>query len=172
MIELIAYCRRQKCTFDSVKFYATILLLPLLNLVSLANNPHAIEPSGVDRILKKSNEKSHFEKNIGQWNEELKGVAHANNLVARFYDDKISFLLKSDDQEDVLVYNMLLENQLPDAQLDFAFQKIGKKNYLGCVENVPLFEEVRYINVYPNIDLRFYINARNEMEFDFLRIGF
>ncbi len=168
MIDSIFINQRWRYTFYSIKFYATIILLPLLTFPCLAYSHTSGSGIDTEGILKRSNQKSHFEKNIGQWDVNILGIAEANNLTARFYDDKVSFLLKSVDQKDVVVYNMLFENHQHEMQVDFVYKKAGKKNYLGCVENVPLFEEARYINVYPNIDLRFYLNSSGEMEFDYL----
>lgn len=122
----------------------------------------------VERILKKSNQHGYFEKNVGQWNSSFLGLAQGSNMNVRFYEDKISFILTSDDQQDVFVYNMRMLNMNKDAHLTFKNKKIGHKNYLNCVDTVPLFEEVRYKSVYPNIDLRFYINQNSELEFDYI----
>ena len=148
------------------------LLLCLSHLSSLSafsgSSVNSNVTAEVERILKKSNQKAYFEKNIGQWNGSFEGLAQASNMTARFYADKVSFILKSDDKQDVFVYNMQMLQVSEDVQLVFKNKKTGLKNYVGCVDEVELFEEVRYENIYPNIDLRFYVNEQGELEFDYI----
>jgi len=122
----------------------------------------------IERILKKTHHKSYFEKNIGQWEQTILAHSKTRNLEARFFDDKISFSIKSDDNKDVFVYNMKLNDISHNSKLIFVNKKKGVKNHLGCVDDIPTFEEVRYVGLYPNIDLRFYTNLKGKMEFDYI----
>jgi len=127
----------------------------------------SLDPN-IERILKKTHHKSYFEKNIGQWEQTILAHSKTRNLEARFFDDKISFSIKSDDSKDVFVYNMKLNDISHNSQLIFVNKKKGVKNHLGCVDDIPTFEEVRYVGLYPNIDLRFYTNLKGKMEFDYI----
>jgi len=151
-----------------VKTLLCVLLFSFIDVkVHASENENPIDPS-IERILKKTHHKSYFEKNIGQLEQLVIAHSKTRNIEARFFKDKVSFLLKSDDQEDVFVYNMNFLDISNDTRLLFLNQKIGVKNYVGCVENIPTYEEIRYQNIYPNIDLRFYTNLKGKMEFDYI----
>lgn len=158
---------KQILSYSLLKLCLAILLSLSYSLFLIANENHSAN-TVAESILKKSNKKAYFEQNLGQWDSSFYGLATASNMAARFYEDKISFVLKSDDGQDVFVYNMQLLNVSEDINLVFKNKKLSIKNYVGCVNAVPLFEEIRYENVYPNIDLRFYINENKELEFDYI----
>lgn len=155
--------------YSLLKLWGATLLLLSSTIYLSANAPSDSNlTEEIERILKKSNQQSYFEKNIGQWHASFAGLAKVSNMTARFYEDKVSFIMESDDKQDVFVYNMRFLDVSKQQKLSFKNRKDGIKNYIGCVDEVPLFEEVLYENIYPNIDLRFYINAQKELEFDYI----
>ena len=135
--------------------------------IQASQKAHPTDPA-IEAILKKTHHKSYFEKNVGQWDQQILAHAKTRNLQARFFKDKVSFLIKSDDQQDAFVYNMEFNKVFKNSSLIFKNKKVGVKNHIGCVDNIPTYEEIRYQDIYPNIDLRFYINQKGKMEFDYI----
>lgn len=167
-VKSIIFKSNTKIALRSYSLWFVLALITLCTPVFADQDSNTSAKDDYEKLLKKSNQKAYFEKNIGQWNSDVEGNAVISTTTARFYKDKISFVLQSDDKQDVFVYNMELKNINSDTKLSFKNRKKGTKNYTGCIDKVPLFEEVRYENIYPNIDLRFYVNQNNELEFDYV----
>ena len=93
--------------YSLLKLWGATLLLLSSTIYLSANAPSDSNlTEEIERILKKSNQQSYFEKNIGQWHASFAGLAKVSNMTARFYEDKVSFIMESDDKQDVFVYNM------------------------------------------------------------------
>ena len=162
------FFRMDKNVLDKLFCLGFPLVFLLCGNILHASTISQSEQLAVERILKKSNSKIHFEENLGQWESDELGRFNTHDLKARFFDNKVSFLVNSMDRQDVFVYNMDFNNLSKESSILFKRKIQGKKKYIGCVEEVPLYSEVWYKNIYPQIDLRFYANEYGQLEFDYI----
>ena len=113
-----------------------------------------------------------FEQNLGQVAEEVRYISRATGYDLFLLENEVMINLKScRDQATLVQYpvKMKLANAQPNPDVRGQNRLKGKTNYLlgndkdKWRQGIPIFEKVRYREVYPGIDL-FYYGSQDRIE--------
>ena len=121
-----------------------------------------------DNIMK--NVPIFFEKNIGQYDKDVKFILRQNNIVTYFIKDEIVLSLNNDNSK---ILKIILEKSNKETNIEGFSELKAKMNYFkGSSEkdyiiNIPLYEKVIYKEIYKGIDMLNYSNNGN-LEYDFI----
>ncbi len=127
-------------------------------------------------------EKPIFKKNNGQWDHEVLYRLSSGETSIAFYKDKIQFGLRKVGHQKAkqgqhpemsyLVWDLVIENNNKDHALIADGIHPSKINYFigtsGKSIELDEFDKLTYSNIYPNIDLVFYLDPNRVMKYDFV----
>lgn len=124
-----------------------------------------------------------FRKNNGQWDAQIYYRLSSGHTSIAFYKNKIQFGLRKIKHQKVkkgqhpdnisyVIWDLVLQNSHSDVSILAEGKKDSKINYFrGNAEKEIIseeFEKITYKNVYPHIDLVFYLDARKTLKYDFV----
>jgi hypothetical protein len=111
-----------------------------------------------------------FEANVGQADPTVRYLAHGSGYNLALTDQGATLDLSNGNQTDVLMLQLVGGNAAPS--LSGLNPQAGVANYLIGSDssqwhtNVPLFGKVEYQQVYPGVDMVFYGNSQQQLEYD------
>jgi hypothetical protein len=111
-----------------------------------------------------------FEANVGQADAAVRYLAHGSGYTLALTDQGATLALQHGDQQDTLQLQLVGDNAAPalvglDAQAGYANYLLGN-DPTQWHANVPLYGRVAFQQVYPGIDLVFYGNDQQQLEYD------
>ena len=123
-----------------------------------------------------------FRKNNGQWDNEILYRMMSGHTSIAFYKDKIQFGLrkvsdkksKSKNHPEIAytIWDLRIENKNAGSILLSEGKSTSKINYFkgesGKSIEIEESSKLTYSNVYPNIDLVFYLDKRKTLKYDFV----
>ncbi len=129
----------------------------------------------IEQILKKYSEDVNFEKNNGQWNDQVLYKADAGQTQLQFLNNGVHFSVFGSDngteKREGHAWKMNFEDMNTDVKASGKSLKANHTSYLngnGSFKNIEEFAEVWYENVYPGTDVRFYNRGEGIIEYDFV----
>lgn len=119
-----------------------------------------------------------FQENIGQYENKIKFLLKQKEYTTFFKDYKIEFhftdkVNKLEKKYKKSMLCMTLENFNENSLIIGENRFTCNLNYLrgnkkeNCINNIPIYEKIKYIDVYEGIDLIFYEN-KTKLEHDFI----
>lgn len=123
-----------------------------------------------------------FRKNNGQWDKQILYRMMSGHTSIAFYKDKIQFGLrkvtdkksKSKNHPEIAyaVWDLKIDNQFSGSAILAEGKSSSKINYFkgesGKSIEIEESSKLTYSNVYPNIDLVFYLDKRKTLKYDFV----
>ena len=154
------------------KSTAVLIAIVLLVLPVFATDGQQAELRATTRLRVSQAQPIAFEPNLGQSSKESKFVTHQNGFAAGFRTGAVRFWLRGSSGAQVSL-ELSFDSPNQESKLVGERPLPGTVNYLrgkdpqGWYRNVPTFEQVRYQDLYPGIDLLFYGNG-GHIEHDFV----
>ncbi len=163
-----------------LKVIRFLLVIPILFQLSLKGQDNFPSPS--QRTFDEL-EKPIFRKNKGQWDPSIHYKLSSGHTSISFFKNKIQFgmrkvidrEIKSIEHPDNVSF-LVWEIELQNSKKDVSFIGGGKRNSKvsffkgnsGKAIGLEEYEKITYKNIYPNIDLVFYLDSKQNLKYDFV----
>ena len=142
-----------------------MLIIGSLSLLSITDSE-----ANPNKSVLQSKLPQYFEQNLGQYNSAYQFVAHNRNSYFAYASEHITISLAGDKSDHQLTMSFIGGNK--NAKLQGENKRQHVINYLRgnshqTLNNIATYEQIRYSDVYPGIDVQFYFND-TLMEYDFI----